>query len=479
MNNINKLEIYTYQELEKVKDNPEQLKSFVVEVVEAHKRSGIYQNALTAQNYYAGENEAIMKRLTVLEKYGVKDSKVIFHRLKNGEFPRLVTQLSQYLLGNGVTLEAESDTGQTVDAKELLGGGAFDNQLQLGGIQALVDGVNWGFVDLAPAPSKAKYTVYIWRATEFAPLYDEKHGNVRAGVRFHQLAADRPIYYTLYTEWGLMEFTKDGKDTTATSDWVPYKTTKRTDVLGESIVATENWGNQLPIFPLYANELKRSELTSGIKGHIDAYDFISSDLADGITHVEGIYWYIKNYGGDNAADLIKEIQQLKASVQENEAEAENWTVEYPYKAKQMALDYYKKQIRSDFMGLDTDKITGGSLTNVAIKTAEHDLGLKADKFEWQVSTFIRNILRLIGVQDVEPRFSRSSIENETEKVDNLCKMISSGQITPERAVMLNPIIPNGMKADAIEEIGAARMAGEDTLAKYERIIAQQAQDPTE
>ena len=78
------------------------------------------------------------------------------------------------------------------------------------------------------------------------------------------------------------------------------------------MLATNDWGGQLPIFPLYANELKRSELTDGIKGHIDAYDFISSDLADGITHVEGVYWYIKNYGGDNAAELIKEIQQLKA-----------------------------------------------------------------------------------------------------------------------------------------------------------------------
>jgi len=412
----------------------------------------MYTEAMDAQAYYAGKNIEILRRLTYLQKHGLIDSKVKFHKICSGFFPKLVKQLSQYLLGNGVTLP-EGIKGKL--------GLRFDSTLQKMGIQALVDGVNWGFWNLNK--------LYVFRATEFVPLFDEGNGDLRAGIRFWRLAPDKPLFVELYEESGITKYDESENETLAIrEEKMPYIYKIRTDGISSEIIDTENY-SKIPIFPLWANELKRSELTPGMKSMVDAYDFINSDLADSITLIEGVYWAIKNYGGDSVPELVKEMEAFRAIVTEHGdssgSDATSHVIEIPYQAKQAALDIYRKLIYSDFMGLDMDSIKGGTLTNVAINVAKSDLDLKADLFEWQCADFVHNLLNLIGVSEkVEAQFKRRSITNDTEMVTNIYTM--RADLDHKTALELNPIIPDIMVDTildrfALEQLGIDEDDGEE------------------
>lgn len=411
-----------------------------MQAVSEHQTSDMYRNAVVAQKYYARENVEILKRLSALQRTTSPDLNVIYHKLCNGFFPFFVKQLSQYLLGNGVTL--------TPGIKTRLGP-KFDKSLQKAGVQALVDGVNWGFWN-QPTERIPYEHLLVFRVTEFVPLFDEITGDLRAGIRFTQIDKQKPVVYYLFTETEIINY-KSNDSGIEEIGRQPYKRKVRRDGLGEEVVDTENYPT-IPIFPLYANELKKSEFI-GLKATIDAYDFINSDLADGITQVEGVYWIIKNFGGDDERELVQTLQRWKALVDDGDANAEARpeSLEIPYQAKQAALELLRKQLFSDFMALDLEAIQGGSLTNVAINVAKTNFDLKTDFFEWQCAEFVENILSLIGITE-EPKFKRRSITNDTETVSNIHTMKEDGYIDEQWAIENNPLIADVDQDDLIDRL---------------------------
>lgn len=430
------------------------IEAAIITAINDHKSSPAYKEAEEAQAYYAGNNLEIMRRLTYLQRHGLEDSKVKYHKLCSGFFPKLVKQLSQYLLGNGVTLEEQ--------VKSRLGIG-FDKQLQRMGVQALVDGSNWGFWNVDK--------LVIFRVTEFVPLFDEQTGDLMAGIRFWQIHPDKPLYVELFEIDGITKFKgADNGSLQIIQDKKAYITKLRIDALGEEITDTENYP-MIPIFQFKANDLGRSALTPGIRSMIDAYDFINSDLADGITQIEGLYKTIKDYGGDDAAQLINELQQLKATATVGDDSSVDFEViEIPYEAKQTALELLRKQIYSDFQGLDMDTIKGSSLTNVAIKASMSDLDLRADELEWGSADLVHSILELLGIKNEEAQFKRRTLTNDTETVTNI--YTARSDLDHRSALELNPTIPDSMVDEildryAIEQLGINE---EEEIIEEENII---------
>ena len=56
------------------------------------------------------------------------------------------------------------------------------------------------------------------------------------------------------------------------------------------------------------------------------------------------------------------------------------------------------------MALDMASLTGGSLTNVAIRSAMANLNLKADRYEWQVRHFMQELVTLLHLETEEIHF---------------------------------------------------------------------------
>lgn len=396
----------------------------------------MYTSATTAQEYYSSNNIEISNRLGYLERQMRSKINVKFHRLRNSFFAKAVKRLVLYLMGNGATLDDEIKL--MIDRK-------FDNTMIYAAINACVDGVVWGFPDLDG--------LTFFRATEFVPLLDERTGDTMAGIRFWQIDPDKPMYIELYEIDGITEFEADssGSNIKETLPKRAYKQTIRQDAFTKTVINGENYG-VLPVFPLYANELGESELTTGLQALIDAYDFVSSDWVDNTTLIEGLYGIIKNYGGQDAATLLAEIQQLKVIVNDGDnAGAELKPIEMPFQSRQSLLDFLEARMYDDFL-LPDKRRQGGEVTATEIRDAREDMDIKADLLEWQVATFVEQVLLLKGNDMLLPNYARRTTNNDGETVTNIDTQLSGGWIDKEEAIFNDPTIEKDRKDALLQRI---------------------------
>ena len=73
-----------------------------------------------------------------------------------------------------------------------------------------------------------------------------------------------------------------------------------------------------------------------------------------------------------------------------------------------------------------------------IDAAAADLNLKADRYEWQLRRFVQTLLDLIGHPTEDIRFSRQTIANDSEVVEDIYRM--RADIDQRTALRLNPYI---------------------------------------
>ena len=123
------------------------------------------------------------------------------------------------------------------------------------------------------------------------------------------------------------------------------------------------------------------------------------------------------------------------------------------------------------MAVNMDEITGGSLSNVAIRSATANLVLKADRYEWQVFRFVQHVLALLGIQTEQITFKRQTIANETEIIQNIVAMRQD--IDHETALKLYPNIMQEEIKQIMENVAAERMTGAPSVEELERLLKEQ------
>ena len=263
--------MYTYQDLIAIpEDDAKRRMDFVKAVISQHKTTEAYRMAVIGTQYNAKRNTSIInyqKTLRRLDGREVIDRWSPNHKTTRNFFAYFTTQQNQYLLGNGVTWNEDS----TAEAL----GDDFDTQLQRAGKMALVQGESFGFFNLDH--------LEVFGLTEFAPLYDEENGALRAGVRYWQVDAQKPLRATFYEEDGYTNYIwnerpeeakgeDNGRILTEKTAYILKVRTSEAD--GTEIYDGINYPS-FPIVPLWANEEKQSELV-GIQEQIDAYDLIKN-----------------------------------------------------------------------------------------------------------------------------------------------------------------------------------------------------------
>ena len=407
----------TFQDLQIVlrKDSESQTIEFVMAVINDHKASPKYEMAKTAYEYDRQRNTTIVeyqKLLYTVSGQVVPDNYSANYKLCSNYFNRFITQENQFLLGNGINW--------TKDDTAIKLGDKFDTAVQKAGRDALIGGTSFGFWNLDHMD--------VFSLLEFAPLFDEEDGSLKAGVRFWQLTPEKPLRATLYEIDGYTDYiwhqrTEDGKvivDGQIYHEKRPYKLKIKTSKIdGEQIYDGENYPS-FPIVPLYGNPHKQSELV-GRQEQIDSYDLIKSGFANDIDDASQIYWTLQNAGGMDDIDLVKFIEHMKtvkAAVVSDDARAESHTMEVPFASREAILNRIRTDLYDDFMALNTKEIVGGATTATQIVAAYDPLQKKADLFEYQIREFLDGILAVAGIDDV-PTFTRDVIINTTEEIQAL------------------------------------------------------------
>lgn len=390
--------------------------NFIIDVINDFKASDFYNTATTAKAYYEGDNIEIMQRKKqfVNAKGCLQDD--IFkanNLIPSGFFTKITKQANSYLLANGVNIpkEIKDNLGKKLDIK-----------VQKAGLEAHVSGVSWGYAHI---DKNGKFNLDTWKGTEFIPLYDERYSILRAGIRFWQTKSDKPLYIEFYEEDGYSYYKKqkdkDGYKIEVLEKKTPYITIKKIDEL-ETTVEGMNW-NELPIYPLYANDLKKSPLTTMVKNQIDLYDIVMSDFGNLLEDSQDVYWIIKNYDGQDLSTFIDDYKKYKTIPVSGDGDAKHQTIDIPYEARKEALEMIKKNIYDFTMSVDVESIRGGSnATTTEIDAAFYDLDMKTNEFENNVIDFLSNIIDLYldykgQFIDYTISFTRDRLMNKSELLD--------------------------------------------------------------
>ena len=400
----------TYQDLEKLENASEEKRmAFVRKVINDHKSSTIYKEALISKDYARQHNTTIneyRKMLYTMSGQAVPDNWSANYKLASGFLGRFITQEVQFLLGNGITWEDQNSAEKAFGDK-------FDIKLQDAGKRALVTGEAFMFYNLDH--------VDVFDILNFAPLYDEEDGTLKAGVRFWQIADNKPLRATLYELDGYTEYIWKKTKGEILHEKDSYITKfSASEVDGEEVLEKHNYPT-FPIVPLWGNPEHTTEF-DGKRDSIDAYDLIRSGFANDLDDASQIYWTIQNAGGMDDVDLVKFMEHMKivkaAVVDDTGAKAESHTIEVPYNAREAILNRLEKDIYKDFMAFNPETIASGAVTATQIKAAYEPLNVKCDQFEYCIHEALDALMLLAGIEN-EASFTRSMIVNANEEIQML------------------------------------------------------------
>lgn len=414
-----KSRMLTYQDFVEAGDANRE--GFVLEAIERHKSGHAYRTACMADAYDRQENTTI--NTYVQKVFDITGSKLVDFTASNNKiasnfFHRLNTQRTMYSLGQGVSFIDVDEAGEEDKTKGKLGK-HFDHDLRTLAYYALIHGVCFGFWNLD--------RMFVFPLTEFVPLWDEYDGTLKAGIRFWRIDSSRPMQAVLYEVDGYtrLQGRQDANGWAnerleAVEEKRPYiEKTSYTPADGiEQVIGGENY-SALPVVPMWGSRLHQSTLV-GMRQAIDSYDLIRSGFANDLTDCAQIYWLVSNAGGMSDKDLQKFLDRLKinhvALVDSDDGgNAQAYTQEIPYAARQAYLQSIRDGIYEDFGALDVHTVAAGA-TNDHIDAAYQPMDEEASDFEYQVSEFVQQLLALMGIDDT-PVFKRARISNQKEQVD--------------------------------------------------------------
>lgn len=396
----------TYQDfLEVAEKSDRERMEFVLSAINNHKDSDLYKQAVIAKEYDAHRNVTIanfQKLLYTLNGKVIPDNYSPNYKLRSNFFANFITQETQYLLGNGVTLKKEENKAKL--------GAWFDTRLQDAAHDALVGGVSYGFWNLDH--------LEVFDVTEFVPLLDEENGALRSGIRFWQVCTSKPLRATLFEPDGFTQYIRrSGEEMMILEPKRGYVAVEATsEIDGTELLAYQNYPG-FPIIPMYGNRAKQSELV-GQREAIDCYDLIKSGFANTVDDASVIYWTISNAGGMDEIDMARFKESMRrigvGLVDDDGAKAEAHTLTIPVEAREALLSRISDDLYRDFQMLDVTKLQGGQKTATEITAAYQSMDNKVDQFEYCVIDFLQALFKIVGIED-EPSFTRSKVTNQLEQ----------------------------------------------------------------
>lgn len=402
----------TYQDLIAVGEDEKARMDFIKRAINEHKGSKAYKMAVDAELYFKGENPNINRYEKIIydmQGRAHRDMYTANHKIASSFFGFDVQQEVSYLLGNGVTFHGTA-------TKDRLGK-KFDLEMVRAGKYALIAGVSFGFWNFDH--------LEVFKLREFVPLYDEENGALMAGIRFWQVADDKPLRATLYEVDGYTDYIqRSGEDMTVLKDKRTYILRMRTSAAdGTEIYDGQNYPT-FPIVPLKNGEDALSELT-GKRNTIDALDLCTSNMVNNVDEGNLIYWVLQNAGGMDDLDDQKFLDKVRTthivhagSVEDEGATAEPHTIEAPFQGTDATINMLKRKLYEDFQAFDSSAVSAGNQTATAIAASYTPLDLKVDDFEASVTEFILGLLDLAGIDD-EPSYTRSRIINKSEETQTI------------------------------------------------------------
>ncbi|MFO7940936.1 MAG: phage portal protein, partial [Bacteroidales bacterium] len=375
------------------------------------------KNSKSGEEYYRVKNTAIVNR----KKRVVVDSSTILdfnpfaanHKIPNGSYRVLVDQKLQYLLGNGITTE---DNESLKELDKMSSKRTFLKLLKELVLEAANKGSAWIYLYKDRGDLKFKKIP----REQLHPVYN-MDGELEKMYRFYK--SPQGVVALEYDFKGVTTYLKQEEGFKVLSTRPHYiKTLKG----GNKILSEEGFSfHKIPFIKLKNDIYEDSDLDK-VKSLIDIYDIIESDFACNIDDMQDAFFTLKGYSGDaeTAFEFLQELKATKAIPINETGDVGVHQLQIPTEAREKLLDRLNIEIFTTGMGVDTAKLSGGSLTNVHIKAMFSNLDLKCDGLEEEIREFIYKLMEFINIErgiemPFNYSFNRALIINKEDLTDSI------------------------------------------------------------
>ena len=428
------------------------------DIIETDQKSQEKEEMVAGVNYYNGNNDILRRDFREYYIDGVKqiDYNKSNDHIVNNIHKTLVDQKQGYIVGKPVKFVSEDEELQS-KVVELLGDNFMDT------LQDWVKGSsNKGRDDLQPfVNAKGEFDYCIVPAEETVYLTDTTYQkNVTQVIRYYMMEIvegdeikehkrievwdDEKV--TRYQEVDDFDGTKYvfiqpgtfGVKVNPEYHWYTYNTnftneSQLYDFNDPTLVGAEGhgWG-KVPFVSLWNNSEKRSDLMP-IKNYVDAMDVVASGFINDLRDVQLAIWVLRGYEGTDLAEFMDNLMKFKAISLDNadSSSAEPKTLDIPKEARESMLSWLEQKIYEVGQGVNTQKITGGSITNVVIKAMYEGLNIKSNnmivKLKKALSEFMYFVVEYINdrdgttynYKDIKFEFDKRTLFNEKEAKETL------------------------------------------------------------
>lgn len=350
------------------------------------------------------------------------------NRISHNWHRLLVTQKIGYLLTYPPTFDVGSATAND-RIKQTLGDNYAEVSAALG-VDASNCGVGWLHYW---RDSRGTFRYHTVDPTQVIPIFSDRLGSDLIGVLrcYTQLNPETGNIEEISEYWDDQRVRFYKRNTNGNYAYFDYPTigTEMQHDLGA-----------VPFIPFYNNGDHMSDLIL-YKDLIDAYDKVVSGFANDMEDVQEVIFVIKNYGGQDKGQFIRDLKLEKTIKVDGEGGVDTIRAEIPFEARGAFLDRTRKQIFVSGMGVDPDPQQFGAASGVALKYLYSLLELKAGLMEVQFRKSYAQLIqaicrhhRMAEPMKIVQTWTRNAIQNDLETAQ--IAQQSTGVIS-ERTVLAN------------------------------------------
>lgn len=443
---------------------PERRAEFIGEEVEAHRKSEAMKAADENRKYYETNNPAIAERKKMyaasLEEGDTlravaKENKYAANEKVASSFFRDITDAKvQYLLGEGVDVTALDEGGKDAVASVFA---PISTQMKRMGQESLTDALVYRFGYTYMQVINGAVTL---NAVPFCEVkaYRDRYGALEAVLRHYKRGKQE------FAEWHTAEkvypFRKGDEGWEAEPERWQIQTVKAYPDGTVEEMQGRGWP-RIPWFEMRHNNDGTSSLTNSAKTMIRCYDVTVSDFANNLIDMQDVFVSLKAdsaYSGQDYGETLELLRNFKV--------AENvegvTTFEVPYQARKVLMDTMKADIYAALRGVDVGRISGGNLTNTAIRALYSDIDLWADQAQWHIEDWAREVMEAaawymgVTLPPVVVKMQRRMVFDEVANMDAMARQLN---VVSRKTMLENhPLVTDAQaeleRIDA-EEAGAA------------------------
>ena len=402
------------------------LAQIVSEEIREFKRSPQYQIMVEAEAYYRNRSSVQKKTVDVANRSNTKIERPILKKL--------VDQKANYLLSKPWTVDTEN--GAYGDALNAVFDQTFRRKIKSLGKGAVKSGIAW----LQPYFEDGKLAFMRVPSTEVVPLWrDSERTKLDAFIRFYDqiiYIGTRKHMITHAEFWwtgGVKYFKTDAFAGTGAGDFYVDKDhgTEENDWTEPHFTVGEkayNW-DEVPIAWLKYNE-EELPLCYFVKDLIDDINWQNSVTADVLRDVAKFIYILRNYGGADLAEFLKDLKEHMAIKVTSDGGVDKLQADLNIDAVMSFLDNERRDIYDFAAAVDTKDPELGNASGSAINFRYMDLDADCDSLGTELKDTFHRLKLFIDVyfqitgqgdftgDDFDIVFNMDLPVNETDIINN-------------------------------------------------------------